>query len=196
MNSLISVLSGDIWDDGGIWRTKDGDNRSGGAGATESFRIPAAAVLAQEDPRAVIVLQGGLAQGLRPSLASVMSQELSALGVSAESLVLEERSQTTYQQLVELQSLAKRERPAQVWILSNEWHLPRIEAMLENIPALAALQALRPHLVSAEEVLLRTGSAQWGDAIAAARQSAPTRARIALEQEGIEDLKAGRYHFH
>ncbi len=193
MNSLISVLSGDIWDDGGIWRTKDVDTKTGGT-LPFSFRIPAAAVLAGESGVSLFV-QGGLAEGVRPSLASVMHRELCELGVPEESLLKEETTTTTYQQLLALQEAAHTYDSASISILSNEWHLPRIAAMLKHISALSALHARGPRLISAEEVLLDADAARWQEQIEEARQSSETHVRKSLERKGVEDIAAGRYHF-
>ena len=199
MKMILSVLSGDIWNDNGVWRTNDMDVRYGKAvrAIVDSFRIPAAAARVQgfKKGEATVFVQGGLADATYPSLASVMKRELMELGVLEAQIESEEQSQTTYQQLFLLQDRVAKEQSVDVEILSSEWHLPRVQAMLECVPGLAALHARNPHCVAAEEILLRADPVQWEKRIKAVRTCQDIRARTALEQEGVAQIRNGTYRF-
>ncbi len=203
MNSLISVLSGDIWNDRGVWRTNDLDVRYGAVKSVmESFRIPAAALFIQgrlsrkkKEDSIVVIVQGGLADATYPSLASVMKRELAEFGVPDTIIRLEETSKTTYQQLCILQKIAVAEHPDRVEVFSNEWHVDRIRAMIELIPNLASLRALNPTVVAAEGVLLQADPLLWKPKIEAVRANPDIQARVALEQKGIAQIRDGTYLF-
>ncbi len=199
MKTLISVLSGDMWNDSGVWRSNDMDVRYGKAitAVVDSFRIPATAARFHELKKdgIIVFLQGGLADATYPSLANVMKRELLELGVPEEIIEIEEQSQTTYQQLFLLQARVAKESAVAVEIISSEWHLPRVQVMVEYVPGLAALRTHKPHYVAAEEVLLRTDPLQWGQRIDVVRACLDVQARVALEQKGIAQIREGTYQF-
>lgn len=198
MVTLLSVLSGDIQNDNGVWRTTDYVVRYGSpAGTPVAFRIPAAAAYLRHfnKDEATVLLQGGLADETYPSLASVMMRELLEQGAPAEVLQLEEESETTYQQLLALQQAALAAPSAAVEILSSEWHLPRVRAMVEHAAALGALRARTPQYVAAEEVLIAEDPLRWKEKIDAARARPDAKARAALEQKGVDEIRAGTYGY-
>ncbi len=196
--NILSVLSGDIWNDSGVWRTTDYNVPRGAPHVIlDSFRIQAAAAYLKKynAGEVVVLVQGGLADTVYPSLASVMRRELLELGVPETELELEERSQTTYQQLFLLQDRAAKETAPAVKILSNDWHLPRIRAMVESVPGLAALRALNPEFVEAEEILLQTNPAQWQKKVETLRANKEVQTRVMQEQEGVAEIRNGTYRF-
>lgn len=190
---LLSILGGVIWENKGVWQTNGLDGPGDSLGATfDRFRVLAGASLYKKNPTSMTLLvQGGLAKDKRPSIAQVIKEELIALKVPAKAIWLEERSHTTFTQLNEL----KKQSPQQLLILSNEWHLPRIRTMIELLPDLQALRAQNPQLLSAEEILLQEDAPKWRAIIETIRQRKEMQARIEKEFEGIEQLKAGTYHF-
>lgn len=196
MKTLISLLSGDIVLEDGRWRSNDLTVRGGHAeSALDSFRVSAAAALLQESPEAVVFIHGGLADATHPTLASVMRNELIALGIAPERMLLEERSQKTVQQLRELQATVLQQHPKSIKILSNDWHLPRVKAMVEYLSELAPLYACAPEYVEAEAVLLAQDPVLWGPRLAAVRQRADVQAVIAQELRGLEQIRRGTYKY-
>ena len=194
MKTLISVLGGDLWNDAGIWRCVDGDFRISSDTGHSNFRVPAAVCFARE-VNGTLLVQGGLADTKRPSLARVMHTELTQLGVDESSVIEEDISTSTFGQLLELQRIARDTNSPGVSIISNEWHLPRIAAMLKHSAQLSFLASLQPTLVAAEDVLLSGSSSNWEEKISEARNSQATLERIELEKQGISQIENGTYHF-
>ena len=197
MDTLISILGGAIWNDHGVWQTNGPDGPGDPDGVTnDRFRVLAGAYLYQKNPTYTTLLaQGGLAKGLRPSIARVIRTELKALDVPEDHILLEERSVSTFSQLFELKLIVVKEQPEHILIISNEWHLPRIEAMIKWIPELRELSEQKPHLVAAEEILLQEREKDWRVIIETLRQRDDMISRISKEQKGVKQIQAGTYRY-
>ncbi|MGJ3265115.1 MAG: YdcF family protein [Salinarimonas sp.] len=91
-------------------------------------RLIAAVVLAERHPDVPIVLSGGSGRLVgtdRHTEARAMAQALTAMGVAAERLVIEDRSQNTWQNAVYSRELAAPE-PGERWlVVTSAWHMPR-----------------------------------------------------------------------
>jgi hypothetical protein len=180
-------------DEQGIWRSSLFDN--GGIG--DRLRVEAAAVLYKGYPQRIVVAggKGKLAHvGEAPTCASVMKRELLELGVSSEDIQEELRSANTYQQLQSIKSLFDQFPIASLRILSNRYHLPRIDAFLGSDNQLrhwCASGCIRSQ--AAEEVLLQHDPARWHDLIADAYVSRAMRERMEQEEKGVRDIRAGTY---
>jgi uncharacterized SAM-binding protein YcdF (DUF218 family) len=136
----IAVLAGGVKPNGdGTWSSTDltaDDDRYGAPGG--KLRILAAAVLAERHPAAVVVSGG--AQGFespdtateRPSLAAILGRELVAAGVPHDRLVLEDRSNSTFQELRVLAELAVARRWSAIVIVTSRWHVERVRVMLRT----------------------------------------------------------------
>ncbi len=77
-----------------------------------------------------------------PTIAMVMRHELIELGVPEQTIATERRSVNTYQQLCNFQEIVTIEMLASVLIVSNRYHLGRIQAFIEHAPALLMLRKL------------------------------------------------------
>ena len=171
------------------WKTEEADGPGDPIGPTYSaFRVAAGAQLAREFPGADVVASGASFLPGSPSVACVVQSELEQLGVGRSRILLLEDTRKTYQELKELAVLMERGYDEAI-IISNEWHLPRVEAMLTYFPV------PRARLLSAEEVLLAHDAETWRGRIGRMRADPRIAERIAFEKKGLEDLKAGRYHF-
>ena len=171
------------------WKTEEADGPGDPIGPTYSaFRVAAGAQLAREFPGADVVASGASFLPGSPSVACVVQSELEQLGVGRSRILLLEDTRKTYQELKELAVLMERGYDEAI-IVSNEWHLPRVKAMLKHVPV------PRVRLLSAEEVLLTHDAEAWRGRIGRMRADPRIAERIALEKKGVEDLEAGRYHF-
>lgn len=188
MKTIISLLSGDIENVDGVWRSQK----------WQHLRVAAAACLAQKNERGEysIFAQGGYASEGRPSLSHVMREELIGLGVPQTHIVEEDRSISTYRQLIELQEYIAQE-PVEmvVQIVSSNWHLPRIGAMLGCVSELSRLAARKPELVAAESVLLGVDSNKWQPVIDATHDAEDMPALLAKEEQGVSQIRSGTYNF-
>jgi hypothetical protein len=184
------VLSGQIQKTDKGWETEEGEGPGDPVGPTYTkFRVAAGAYVAQEYPDATLIASGFAFFSDGPSIASVVKKELTMLGVSEDRIKIQDTPTKTYQ---ELQLLAELHRDGyqRCVIVTNEWHVPRVEAMLANWPVFGA------HVVAAEEVLLRHDPVQWEKRIAHMRIDPRIAKRIELEKQGVADIAAGRYRYH
>jgi len=199
MNTYLIILGG------GLVKEKDDSFRTQRAGdegdafglVLDRFRVEAGAILFKKNPGSSVIASGdrGQYKGRKddyPTLASVLKKELSELGVPAGSIIMEEKSGTTYGQLLESRKLIPR-AGGWVSIVSNEWHFLRIEAMLTHAPELKEFKNCSVELVPAEHILLDEGIHE--PEIVAMRGSEEIQKRILLERKGVADIIAGRYEF-
>lgn len=199
-NAIVVLAGGIKQDTSGRWESTDltaKDSTQGAPGG--KLRVFAGAELAGQYPEAIVIASGGKGYDVlkdapkdRPFLAEILRDELVGSGVPESRIVLETNSHTTYQQLQQLELLVQQQALHNVVVVSNRWHLPRIETLLAmKFPALRA----RIELASAEEILLEADPMRWGAAIARAYSSAFMAERIAREERGIAQIKNGTYDF-
>lgn len=191
---VIIILAGAIKQDkSGQWYTpgfEDGD-AFGIAGA--SLRIDAAGYLYQNDQNLFFIASGGQGQTKNaPDMAEIVSQELMLIGIPKEKIILERNSGNTYEQLKELVCLIKKYNFSDATIISNRYHLPRLKAFIAT-PDLKELSRVK--LAAAEDILLKYDEPIWGETIKKAYLSPAMEKRIKTEEQGIKDLKSGKYKF-
>ncbi len=159
--------------------------------------MEAAAVLYHAAPQRIVVTGGkGKLAHLADAVpcASVMKQELLDLGVLPADIVEELRSANTDQQLQSIKVLFARFPIASLRIVSNRYHLPRIDAFLNSDATLRDWCAQgHIQLQAAEDILLQHDPSRWQALIAEAYASPAMRARIEQEEKGVGDLRAGTY---
>ena len=167
----------------------------------DNLRVRAAHYLYQENRNTVLIASGALGpknQGIpgMPHVCDVTAGELVDLGVNSEDILKEDRSKNTHEELQELKKNLKEYGFTKVTILTNNYHLPRTRAFIENDAELSRLLASgRIILQSAEEGLLDREPETWKRFISEVYQSEAMRQRIQLEQKGVDDLRAGKYLF-
>ncbi|MEK7067678.1 MAG: YdcF family protein [Patescibacteria group bacterium] len=196
---MLYILGGGLVKEGGRWCTtnfNEGDN-FGASG--DRLRVVAGKYWHGDNPDKLIIVSAGKGQYRdipdAPTIAEVMKQELIALGVAASIIEKEEESGNTWQQLQMAKKIIAAKGLDKLFIMSNQWHLPRVQAMLGADEELNNLfREGKIALISAEELLLKHASAEWKEIIQVAYQSEALRARIALEQKGIRQIKTGAYN--
>lgn len=183
----------------GNWRTtnfSEGDN-FGVMG--DRLRVVAACYLHKDNPRRMIIVLGGRGQLSNipgaPTVASVIKKELAELNVPENLIVTEENSSNTYHQLLELKNIVQEMRLQKLIVVSSRYHLPRVQAMLENLPELKTLRGIcEINFVSAEDVVAPRDE-RWREIIKSVYESEDMKARIRLEEKGTKDIKEGKYEF-
>jgi len=198
--ALIVLGGGLIKDKSGHWRTaafNEGD-KMGITG--DRLRVVAAAYAYHDDPRQVIIAAGGYGRHHvyqnAPTLASILAEELQALGVPEEKIIREEHSVSTYTQLLEAAKILQARRIGAATVISNEYHLPRMAAFVACAPELKRwLSEKKIRFAAAEKIALAHDRERWEAEIKTAYASAGMRQRQALEAKGVADMRAGRYQF-
>lgn len=173
------------------------DSLSGAPGGR--LRVVAASVLAKKYPNATVVASGGKgydvppgARDDRPLLADMMSNELVEQGVSAARVLRESSSNTTFQQVEQLEQLLAKHHWRNVWLITNQWHVPRVRALIDvKFPGIAVREDIR--VISAEDVLCEDDAARWAGLCEAAYASSFLKQRVVQEAAGIRQIYDGTY---
>jgi len=199
----IFVLGGWLTNDNGKWRTvnyleKIKAKESGGLYG-DRLRVIAASYLYYQNPEIEIIVSGGKGQlaGIKniPNVAEVMRYELIELKVPSKNILLETKSGNTYEQLAELKKIVNKLKLDNVIILSNQYHLSRIKAMIKYLSELKPLLKItKIQFKSAEEICLKHDKNKWQTLINKANKSKQMRETIKLEKQGIKQIKNGTYN--
>ncbi len=179
----------------GAWRTRNySEGKEGSAG--DRLRVLAGYYLYNKSKNSLIIVSGG--KGIYkkipdfPPVSSIMKKELVQLGLPKNKLLEENKSNSTYQELLWLKRFISQKKHGKVKIISNSYHLRRIKA-LASLPNINLLPKIK--IISAEKILIKYGSDSWKNKIESAYASPKMKQRIALERRGIKHLKSGRYSF-
>jgi coenzyme F420-reducing hydrogenase delta subunit len=201
-HAIILLPAGIKQDQSGRWVSTDlseADDKLGAPGG--KLRVYAAMHLLREHDDAILITGGGLGYDVkegvsvkRPFLAEILMDELRELGVDETRVILEQNSNSTYQEIQEVERLMYEHGLKQLTFISNRYTLPRLETMiavkfshLENHATLS--------FVAAEDVLERVDPQTWTATIREAYASGYLIRRIEREQNGIAQIKDGTYIF-
>lgn len=195
--NAIVIIGGGLKKENGKWRTtnfKEGDNF---AVQGDRLRVVAACHLYKDNQYLLVIALGGKGQykdiSDAPTVAEIIKSELVELGVPPENIIKEEQSGNTWQQLQELKKIIVEKKIEGVIIISNEYHLARIKAMIEKDSELKKMfDTAKIKLQSAEKIIIKNDPDQKKE-IENVYKSKAMRERIALEQKGVIDIKKGRY---
>ena len=124
-----------------------------------------------------------------------MRRELEGRGILSSHIIDETASNNTFEQLCALVRLFMDMQFKKALLVSNDWHLPRIEAFVQSAPELELLRTLPLDYISAESVLLEKDAARWGKLISGMRAAPEMKQRLLAEAEGVRQIHAGTYHY-
>ncbi len=191
MTKTIAILGGALKkNEAGEWVIDDN--------AGNHLRVLAGACLWEKHRDWNIIASGGNGQiGAEggPAIALLMKEALVAEGVKENVISEESDSRNTFEQLMALSRMLEKKEIDGIVLISNEWHLPRIEAMIKYIAELQSLRVVGIELRSAEEVLLNSDPIRWRPVIEKIRQSDAYREMSLKEQRGVEQIRNGTYKF-
>lgn len=197
-SNLIAILGGGLAKDKkGKWHTTLFNQGDTFASLGDRLRVLAGAYLSFKNPQAIIISTGGKGQYRNipgvPPVSVVIKSELLELGVPARRIRLDKKSSSTYKQLTELMTIAKKKKAEKLLIVSNKYHFPRVMAMLNYDTALKrAKRGVHIEYVVAEDVV-SAHDPRWIPKIKKAYASEGIKRRIALEKKGANDIKKGKY---
>lgn len=200
----IAILSAGVKKNkNGAWSNTnltEKDNKLGAPGGKQ--RVIAAVYLYRVEPDYFLIATGGRGYDVkdkssnRPDLCQITKNELKKLGLPGNKIIIENKSNTTFEQLQELKKIILKLKLEFVVIISNKYHLPRIKAMVNKDVALKEFMANgKIKLFSAEQILLKQNSEKWNQAIKKAYESEWMKTRIKKEKQGIKDLGNNKYRF-
>lgn len=194
----IIILGGGLANDHGQWRTTGFDEGESFGAMGDRLRVEAAYILYKKNPELLIISSGSQGQYKNipdvPTLAEVIKRELMDLGVPERLISKEDQSANTLQQLQALKTVINEKNLTNLFIISNQYHLPRLRAMIEKDDYLQSmLKKEEIKLISAEEVLIDHNPVKWQEFISKAYQSKAMKNRIIMEKKGVQQIKDGTY---
>lgn len=187
----------------GKWRTTNFDEGDNFGISGDRIRVVAASYLYDNGKDQEYIVLGGQGQlkGVlgKETVASVIKNELVELKIPAKKIKTEEKSGNTFQQLKEAVKMLAKMRFGRISLISNRCHIPRVKAMIEYRDELGLLKELlkekKLKLLSAESVVVEHRPEIWSSIVKAAYASEAMRKRIALEKNGVRQIKNGTYKF-
>lgn len=127
-----------------------------------------------------------------PAVATVMKEELIQLGIPEKEIVEENKTVSTYQELLWLKNLLSKNR-RKIIVISNNYHLPRIKVMINLIPKLQVINNFLT-LYSAEKIAIKYNK-DLKSKLEKNLKDPKMKRIIAQEKKGIKALKSGNYKF-
>ncbi|MBB5171444.1 YdcF family protein [Rummeliibacillus stabekisii] len=97
-----------------------------------AYRLDAALEYAKKYPKVLIIVTGGQGPDEDATEASVMKNYLVDRGVDEKRIKLEDKSTTTYENLVNAKKIIGNESK-KITIVSNDYHLARAKMLAENV---------------------------------------------------------------
>jgi len=195
--SAIVILGGGlVKDKHGKWHTTNFDEKDKFGALGDRFRVKAGSYLYKKNTNQFIIVLGGKGQFKNikniPLISEIIKKELEELGVPPKNIIIETRSGNTFEQLQELKKIIKKQQLEEAVVISNEYHLPRIQVMIDQDKELKNSAKIK--LQSAEEIVTRYEPEQ-AEKIEFVYSSKSMQERIVLEQKGVQDIKDGKYKF-
>ena len=200
-DKVVVILGGGLVKENGKWRTTNFNELGDDFGVLgDRLRIIAGSYLYKNNPEIFIIASGSKGQFKdipdAPTVSEIFKKELIELGVLKERIIKEDKGGSTYQQLQEIKKIIKENCLKKVIIISNEWHLPRVEAMIKyDSDLVKMLKEKKIEIKSAEKICLKYEPAKWQDIINIAYNSEEMINRIELEKRGVEQIKSSVYKF-
>lgn len=171
-------------------------------------RVLAAAKVAPFFPETRIVVNSSVAKPGKPIEfhSKVYADELMKAGVPNEQIILQTESNNTATELLMLMKLSKENDWKEVVVLTNDYHVPRVVLMFDNLGQIISneiapdlpelkesfLRNTRVRFVAAEDVL-SVVSPHYQRLIARAQEGESFRRRLQAESNGIDDILKGTY---
>lgn len=204
-NTIVILAGALVKGKDGRWRTANYDDKGDNFGiCCGRLRLIAAGFLYKDKQFQSIIVAGGKGQ-LKDVLpgkltsAGIITAELAEIGIPEKNIIKEEKSGNTYQQLRELQKIIKARNLKNIIIISNEYHLPRLRAMIKYANDLRALKKMlgssKLKIKSAEDIIIKYKPKIWGKIISRVYKGRAMKERIKLENQGARQIKQGVYQF-
>lgn len=190
----IMILSGGfIRDKYGQWHS----SRFRGPVFGSHLRILAGSYLFKNNPRLFIIVTGdrGYFKNIKgmPRLAEIMKKELLTLGVAKEKIILEKKSNNTYQQIQTLKKFLKKPGIDSIAVISNKYHMGRIRAFINQDPVLERyFSDSKIKLLTAESIVIKHNP-KLKNKIKNLYSSKKIKNLIEKEKNGVKQILDGSY---
>ena len=168
-----------------------------------NLRVIAAKYLFEQDPSQIIIASGGRGHDIRddgpdrPDLADIIKTELISLNTPQDKIIKENKSNRTYEQLVEGLKIIKDKNFDDSIIVTSDYHIPRVQAMINSDKQLKEIfDNYNLKIVSAEAVAKERDPDKWQELIDDLYNHPEMKKLIAAEQKGVADINSGIYKFN
>lgn len=156
ISNAILILGGGLTYQNGHWQSCGFRGPVFGS----QLRVLAGSYLFGQNHKQIIIASGGRGYLKEiknaPTVATVITRELTALQVPRKNILEEKKSNNTYQQLMNFKKLLRKSNPACVRIISNKYHLARVKALIKRDAVLKKyLLRKKIQLISAESVVVK-----------------------------------------
>jgi len=203
---FIVVLAAGVKKKNGQWASTDFSAAEDFLGAPGGkIRVLAVSIVHKKDPESLIIASGGKGRDRNvlnikhPPLSKILKRELVEAGIPSKKIIEENESDTTYQQLLNLQSIITKKKIKYLTIVSNEYHLPRIKAMIECGPKLGIAKKMLGKseilLKSAEDIVMDYDPKSWRKNIKKIYRGKNMADLIFSEKRGVRQIKNKIYKF-
>lgn len=112
----------------------------------------------------------------------------------APKIFLEDKSVNTVASIAELFSMSAEHGWKHIGLVSSDYHIPRIKALCDLIFDKLGNKPVEITFISAEAIIKELRPGVYDDEIDAAYKTPSAKQRIKNEQNGCDDIAAGRYH--
>ncbi|MBU0660593.1 YdcF family protein [Patescibacteria group bacterium] len=201
-HALLFLSAGIIQDSQGNWISTQLENPLGkGFAPGGETRLWATKYLFDQKEFDYIMVPGGkgndknLADVVHPSIYTIVLQELIDMEIPEDKIIGEEQSNNTYEQLLYSIDLLKKNDVGSVTIISSDYHIPRIKAMITYKKELAFYNDIQTIFVLAEELCINMDPTRWKDHIEKVYASSWMNNLQKKEEQGIQQIKDGTYLF-
>ncbi|KKQ25663.1 MAG: hypothetical protein US62_C0005G0045 [Candidatus Woesebacteria bacterium GW2011_GWA1_37_8] len=173
------------------------------------MRVAAATVISKSNSDLQVVVGGKYPKDEKKAPAEVIAAELQYAGVERNNIISDPNTLDTISEIIGLIKVAQLSDCTDVGVLTNEYHIPRIDAIINNLEwlifdderdpdFLEGMEKLRRgkiniNLIPAEDVIKNSLPAIYDSEIMPAIESVEMQRRIESEKHGVGDLKSGRY---
>lgn len=199
----VIVLGTNIRKDGNIYRptTYDDYDQYGMLGGDMS--VLAASLMCEQQVTDTFVFSTGTSEKTKaifgpgvPTEAKVYSEDfmkrIKEAGLPKPTVILEDRSVNTYTNLVESFAVIREKGWSNVAIMSPRYHIPRVEQLVGLVTIKHPIDA-NLAFIKAEDIVITLMPGHYEKHIEAAYNSPQAKKRQRIEQQGIDDIKNGRY---
>lgn len=171
------------------------------------MRVIAGAEIAKKYPNIILVTTSKVEEDA-PSHAKVMASELEKLGVPVDQIMLEECSDNTASELIEMVKLAVTNNWTRLGFITSDYHVPRVQVLFDHLEEIAGGQdkeflqvfeefkkrRIEVNFIKAEK-LLEIIDPKYQDFFAEVRKSDAYQQRLDAEARGVLDIIGGKYRW-
>lgn len=199
-DTWVIILGGGIKrEDTGQWRTTEFNETDAFGALGDRLRVLAGSMRFHDNPQHHILVLGGKGQLKEvpeaPAVSEVIKHELLEMSIPEASIITETESNNTYEQMQKLKDFIGEQETREFLLISNRYHLPRIEAFIGQDEVLQKMfQDKKLHVEAAEDIVIEHDPT-WKEKIEEIYKRKDIQERIEKELEGARQIREGSYKF-